>query len=106
MDFFTPTSAFSKAPTILRKHMPSGMGTESLGMIGCILAENAPLESGIESSFSGTGWSAKDDFKWIFYPDPCIFEEGPPPFPEGTCPHVWAQELWGRWDVYSRNMGP
>ena len=32
---------------------PSGMGTDILGMIGCIFAENAPLESGIESSFSG-----------------------------------------------------
>ena len=31
--------------------MPSGMGTESLGMIGCIFAENGPLEGGIESSF-------------------------------------------------------
>ena len=34
--------------------MPSGMGTESLGMIGCIFAENGPLEGGIESSFWGT----------------------------------------------------
>ena len=49
-------------PTIFRKHMPSGMGTESLGMIGCIFAENGPLEGGIESSFSGTGWGVKGDF--------------------------------------------
>ena len=41
--------AFSKgSPTIFRKHMPSGMGTESLGMIGCIFAENGPLEGGVE----------------------------------------------------------
>ena len=72
--FFTPTRAFSKAPTILRKHMPSGMGTESLGMIGCILAENAPLESGIESSFSGTCWGAKGDFIRYSYLYPYIFE--------------------------------
>ena len=31
--------------------MPSGMGTESLGMMRCIFAENGPLEGGIESSF-------------------------------------------------------
>ena len=36
--------------------MPSGMGTESLGVIGCIFAQNGPLEGGIESSFWGTGW--------------------------------------------------
>ena len=55
--FFTPTRAFSKRapPPIFRKHMPWAMGTESLGMIGCIFAENGPLEGGIESSFSGTG---------------------------------------------------
>ena len=50
---------FSKGtPTIFLKHMPSGMGTESLGMIGCIFAENGPLEGGTESSFWGTGWGA------------------------------------------------
>ena len=60
--FLTPTRAFSKGPpTIFRKHMPWGMGTESLGMIGCIFAENGPLEGGIESNFSGTGWGAKGD---------------------------------------------
>ena len=41
-------------PTILRKHMPSGMGTDSLGTIGCIFAENGPLVGGVESSFSDT----------------------------------------------------
>ena len=65
-------------PTIFRKHMPWGIGTESLGMIGCIFAENGPLEGGIESSFSGTGWGAKGDFRWFFYPNPCIFERGLP----------------------------
>ena len=81
-------------PTIFRKHMPSGMGTESLGVIGCIFAENGPLEGGIEASFWGTGWGAKGDFRRIFGPDPFIFEGGPPPFSESTCPQVWAQKVW------------
>ena len=81
--FLTPTHAFSKgAPTIFRKHMPSGMDTESLGMIGCIFVENGPLEGGIEASYSGTGWGAKGDFRWIFGLHPYIFEGGPPPFPK------------------------
>ena len=63
--------------TIFRKHMPWGIGTESLGLIGCIFAENGPLEGGIESSFSGTVWGAKGDFRWIFDPHTCIFEGGP-----------------------------
>ena len=105
--FLAHTRAFSKgAPTIFRKHMPWGIGTESLGLIGCIFAENGPLEGGIESSFSGTGWGAKGDFRWIFDTHPCIFEGGPPPFSESTCPQVWAQKVWGRSNVYSRRMGP
>ena len=75
--FLAHTRAFSKgAPTIFRKHMPWGIGPESLGLIGCIFAENGPLEGGIESSFSGTGWGAKGDFRWIFDPHTCIFEGG------------------------------
>ena len=62
-------------------HMLSGMGTESLGIIGCIFAENGPLEGGIKSSFSGTGWGAKGDFRWIFYLNPSIFESGLHHFP-------------------------
>ena len=105
--FLTPIRAFWKgAPTIFRKHMPSGMGRESLGMIGCIFAENGPLEGSIESNFSGTGWGAKGDFRWIFDTNPCIFEGGPPPFSESTCPQVWAQKVWGRSGVYSLRMGP
>ena len=105
--FLTLTRAFSKGPpTIFRKHMPSGMGTESLGTIKCIFAENGPLEGGVESSFSGTGWGAKGVLRWIFDPNPCIFEGGPPPFSESTCPQVWALKVWGRSDVYSRRMGP
>ena len=76
--FLDPTRVFSKRPPpIFRKHMPWGIGTESLGMMGCMFAENGPLECGIESSFSGTGWGAKGDFRWIFYPNPCICERGP-----------------------------
>ena len=67
--------------TIFRMHMPSGMGTESLGIIVCIFAENGPLEGGIESSFSGTGWGAMGDFRWIFVPNPCIFKSGLHHFP-------------------------
>ena len=93
--FLAPIRVFSKgASTIFRKHIPSGMGTESLGVIGCIFAENGPLECRIESSFSGTGWGAKGDFRWIFGPNPCIFEGGPPPFSESKCPQVWAQKVW------------
>ena len=107
VDFWPRSVHFRRGPpTIFRKHMPSGMGTESLGMIGCIFAENGPLEGGIESSFWGTGWGAKGDFRRIFGPDPFIFEGGPPPFSESTCPQVWAQKVWEWLDVYSRRMGP
>ena len=54
--------------------MPWGIGTESLGMIGCIFAENGPLEGGIESSLNGTGWGAKVDFRWFSYLYPYIFQ--------------------------------
>ena len=74
--------------------------------LGCIFAENGPLEGGIEASFWGTGWGAKGDFRRIFGPDPFIFEGGPPPFSESTCPQVWAQKVWEWLDVYSRRMGP
>ena len=107
VDFWPRSVHFRRGPpTIFRKHMPSGMGTESLGVIGCIFAENGPLEDGIEASFWGTGWGAKGDFRRIFGPDPFIFEGGPPPFSESTCPQVWAQKVWEWLDVYSRRMGP
>ena len=35
---------------------------ESFAMIGCIFAENGPLECGIEVSFIGAGWDAKGNF--------------------------------------------
>ena len=107
MDFWPQSVYFRRVPpTIFRKQMPSGMGTESLGVIGCIFAENGPLEGGTESSFWGTGWGAKGDFRWIFGPNPGIFEGSPPPFSESTYPQVWAQKVWEWSDVYSRRMGP
>ena len=71
-----------ESPNIFRKHMPWGMGTKSLGMIGCIFAEKGPLESGIESSFSGIGWGAMGEFRWIFDPNLCIFEGPSHHFPK------------------------
>ena len=83
MDFWPQSVHFRRRPpTIFRKHMPSGMDTESLGMIRCIFAENGPLEGGTESSFWGTGWGAKGEFRWIFGPNPCIFEGSPYHFPK------------------------
>ena len=91
--FLAPILVFSKeAITIFRKHIPSGMGTESLGMFGCIFAENGPLESGIESSFWGTGWGAKGDFICYSYLYPYIFESRTPTFFESTCPELYAQQ--------------
>ena len=63
MDFLPRCVHFRRGPLpFIQMHMPAGMGTESLGMIGCIFAENGPLEGGIESSFNGTRWGAKGDF--------------------------------------------
>ena len=104
--FLAPERSFSKgAPHHFPKAHALRYGHRKFGMIGCIFAENG-LEGGIESSFWGTGWGAKGDFRWIFGPDPCIFEGGPPPFSESTCPQVWAQKVWEWSDVYSRRMGP
>ena len=89
MDFAPQIRALSERdPTIFRKHLPCGIGTESLGMIGCIFAENGPLEGGIESSFSGTGWGAKGDFRWILRPKSVHCPRGTQPFSERTCPEV------------------
>ena len=107
VDFFAPKRAFSKwAPTIFRKHMPWGIGTESFGMMGCIFAENGPLEGGIESSFSGTGWGAKGDFSWIFYPNPCIFERGPAPFFRMHMPSGMGAESLGMIGCIFAENGP
>ena len=73
------------------------MGTESLGMIGCIFAENGPLEGGIESSFWGTGWGAKGDFRRIFGPDPFIFEGGPHHFPKAHALRYGHRKFGSDW---------
>ena len=75
-------------------------------MIGCIFAENGPLEGVIESSFSGTGRGAQGDIRWIFLLQPVHFGRGPPPFSERTCSQVWAQKVSGLSNVYSQRMGP
>ena len=92
---------FEGATCIFRKHMPSGMGTESLGTIGYIFAENGPLDGDVESSFSSTGWSAKGDFIRYSYMCPYIFESRTHTFFESTCPELYAQQSWEWSDAYS-----
>ena len=70
-------------PTIFRKHMPWGIGTESLWMIGCIFVENGPLESCIESSLNGTVCGAKGDFIRFSYLYPYMSRTHT--FLESTC---------------------
>ena len=95
MDFWPQSVHFRRGPpTIFRQHMPSGMGKESLGMIGCIFAENGPLEGSTESSFWGTGWGAKDDFIRYSYLYPYICESRTHTFFESTCPELYAQQNW------------
>ena len=77
------------------------MGTDSLGTIGCIFAENGPLEGGVESSFSGTGWGAKGDFRRYSYLYPYIFESRTHTFFESTYPEIYAQQSWEWSDAYS-----
>ena len=89
----SPIRAFSEgSPTNFRKLMPCSIGTESLGMIGCIFAENGPLECGIESSFNGTGWGAKGDFIRYSYLYPYIFESRTHTLFESTCLELYAQQ--------------
>ena len=100
--FLAPIRVFSKGPpTIFRKQIPSGMGTESLGVIGCIFAENGPLECRIELSFWGTCWGAKGDFMRYSYLYPYIFESRTHTFFESTCPELYAQHSWEWSDAYS-----
>ena len=102
MDFWPKSVYFRRGPpTIFRKQMPSGMGTESLGVIGCIFAENGPLEGGIESSFWGTGWGDKGDFMRYSCLYPYIFESRTHTFFESTCPELYAQQSWEWSDAYS-----
>ena len=100
--FSAPTRAFSEGPpTIFRKHMPCGIGTESWGTIACIFAENGPLDGGIESSFIGTGWGAKCDFIRYSYLYPFIFESRTHTLFDSTCPELYAQQSWEWSDAYS-----
>ena len=102
MDCWPQSVYFRRGPfTIFRKQMPSGMGTESLGVIGCIFAENGPLEGGIESSFWGTGWGDKGDFMRYSCLYPYIFESRTHTFFESTCPELYAQQSWEWSDAYS-----
>ena len=102
VDFWPLSVHFRRGPpTIFRKHMPSGMGTESLGVIGWIFAENGPLEGGIESSFWGTGWGAQGDFMRYSYLYPYIFESRTHTFFESTCPELYSQQSWQWSDEYS-----
>ena len=102
MDFWPQPVHFRRGPpTTFRNYMPSGMGTDSLGTIGCIFAENGPLEGGVESSFSGTGWGAKGDFRRYSYLYPYIFETRTNTFFESTCPEIYAQQSWEWSDSYS-----
>ena len=102
MDFWPQPVHFRRGPpTIVRKHMPSGMGTESLGTIGYTFAENGPLEGGVESSFSSTNWSPKGDFIRYSYMYPYIFESRTRTFFESTCPELYAQQSWEWSNAYS-----
>ena len=77
--------------------MPSGMGTESLGMIGCIFAENGPLEGGIESSFWGTGWGAKGDFRRILAPIRSFSKGAPHHFPKAHALRYGHRKFGSDW---------
>ena len=95
MDFGPQPVHFRKGPaTIFQKYMPCCIGTESVGMIGCIFLENGPLEGGIESSFSGTGWGAKGDFIRYSYLYPYIFESTTHILFESTYPELYAKQSW------------
>ena len=108
--FLANKRSFTKvAPPICRKDIPSGMGTESLRMIGCIFAENGPLEGGIESSFWGTGWGAKGDFRWIFWPQSVHFRRAPPtptPIVRKHMPSGMRTESLGMIDCIFVENGP
>ena len=93
--FLAPIRSFSKgAPHHFPKAHALRYGHRKFGVIGCIFAENGPLEGGIESSFWGTGWGAKGDFMRYSYLYPYIFESRTPTFFESTCPELYAQQSW------------
>ena len=104
--FLTPIRAFSKGAP---HHFPKAHALEykhrNLGMIGCMFAENGPLECGIESNFWVTGWGAKGDFISYCYLYPYIFESRTPTFFESTCPELYTQQSWVSSDAYSWRNG-
>ena len=63
--YFWPSDVHFKTKplSIFRKYVACITDAENFGMIGCIFAENGPLETGLESSLKGTVHSAKGDFK-------------------------------------------
>ena len=100
--FLASTRAFVKGGgTIFRKRMPWGIGTESLGMVGCIFAENGLLEGGIDYSLNGTVRGAKSDFIRFSYLYQYIFESRTHTFYESTFPELYAQQSWDWSDAYS-----
>ena len=58
---------------------------ESFAMIGCIFAENGPLECGIEVSFIGAGWDANGNFRCVLAFTHAFSKEAPT-ISETTCP--------------------
>ena len=106
MDFWPRSVHFrSGLPTIFRKHMPSGMGTESLRVIGCIFAENGPLEGGIESSFWGTGWVLRV-ISDGFWPRSVHFRRGPPTIFRKDMPSGMGTESLGMIRCIFAENGP
>ena len=99
------TRAFSKGPpSFFPEAHALRYGYRKFGNDWIYIRGEWALEGGIEASFSGTGWSARGDFRWILA-STRAFAKGPPLFSKYTCPEVWVQKIWERLDVYSRRMG-
>ena len=62
-------------------HLPSGMGTESLGIIGCIFAENGPLEGGLNQVSVVPAGVIRVISDGFFTPTPSFSKEVPHHFP-------------------------
>ena len=99
--FLTPTRAFSRGPPPFFESTCPQVWAQTVWGRSCIFAENGPLESGVESSFSGTTWGAKGDFRRCSYLYPYIFESRTHTFFESTCPEIYAQQSWEWSDAYS-----
>ena len=101
--FFGPNPCIFEGgpPPFSESKCPQVWAQKVWELIGCIFAENGPLEGGIESSFWGTGWGAKGDFMRYSYLYPYIFEWRTHTFFESTCPVLYAQQSWEWSDAYS-----